>query len=261
MSWWAVRARRPGQMPPSLLRRGHGALMLTATLACTLVAGCTGQNLYTTPRTLGEEQGGQGIVAPQLAFRPKRRVVQCFVDGEDQCAEQEGSPVPLLHAAYRTGIGGRGEVGFHGGADTWGVDGKWNAVRTRYFDIALLGRLSIAIYSLRTHRPGKPEARSGMLLHLPVLLGFNLGRFTFVASPGYTVAGDAAGRLTHALRAGAGVQVRVTSGFALMPEASILHDVYGPTWLDTVTVGLGFIFPNLADSSRPPCVRIVAARS
>jgi hypothetical protein len=222
------------------------------TLACALVtcAGCTGQNLYTTPRTLSEEQGGQVIVAPQAAFRPKRKVTECFVNGEDQCASEEGSPVPLLHGGYRTGIGDRGELGFHGGADAWGVDGKWNAVRTPYVDLALLGRLSVAINSLRAHRPGTPEARTGLLLHVPVLLGINLGRFTFVASPGYVVAGDAAGRLTHALRAGAGVQVRVASGFALMPEASILHDVYGPAWLDSLTVGLGFIFPNLADTSK-----------
>jgi len=56
------------------------------------------------------------------------------------------------------------------------------------------------------HRPDEPNrVRSGLLVHLPVLLGINFGRFTFVASPGYTVVLDAAGRLTHALRAGAGV--------------------------------------------------------
>ncbi|MBX3219590.1 MAG: hypothetical protein KF795_03655 [Labilithrix sp.] len=171
----------------------------------------------------------------------------------DRCGTDDSGeppPLPLIHAAYRTGIGERGEVGLHGGLDTWGVDGKWNALRTPHFDLALLGRLSLAIRSLRTHRPSEPEARSGLLLHLPILLGIDLGPVTFVASPGYTVVGDAAGRLTHAIRAGAGVQVPVTSGFALMPEASLLHDVYGPTWLDTVTVGLGFIFPNLADSSQ-----------
>jgi len=36
-----------------------------------------------------------------------------------------------------------------------------------------------------------------------------------------------------------------------MPEASILYDVYGPVWLDTVVAGVGFIFPHLAASSPP----------
>ena len=227
---------------------------LARTCALVACAGCTGQNLYTTPRPLGQQEG-QAIVAPQVAFRPKRPpLTNCFVDGADLCATHDASEqppsFPFPHAAYRTGIGERGEVGVHGGLDAWGLDGKWNALRTRYFDLALLGRASLVFRSLRTHRPDEPSRmRSGLLLHVPVLLGVNIGRFTFVASPGYTVVGDAAGRLTHALRVGAGVHIRVTSGFALMPEASILHDVYGPVWLDTVTVGLGFIFPNLADSA------------
>jgi hypothetical protein len=232
-----------------VIRWGASLTRTCALLAC---AGCTGQNLYTTPRTLGE-QGGQAIVAPQIAFRPTRpRLTDCF---EDRCASYDASEkppqFPVPHAAYRTGIGERGEVGAHGGVDAWGVDGKWNALRTPHFDLALLGRASWVFASLRTHRLDEPSrVRSGVLLHIPILLGINVDRFTLVVSPGYTVVGDAAGRLTHALRAGAGVQVRVTSGVALMPEASILHDVYGPVWLDTFTVGLGLIFPNLADSSK-----------
>ena len=225
-------------------------------LACALVlfcAACTGQNLYTTPRTLPEDRG-QVIIAPQIAFRPKRPpMTDC---SEDRCARSDTSEkppqFPVPHAAYRTAIGERGEVGVHGGIDAWGADGKWNALRTATFDLALFARLSYVVASLPTHRRDEPSrAHSGLLLYVPILLGLNLGRFALVASPGYTVVVDAAGRLTHALRAGAGVQVRVTSGFALMPEASILHDVYGPAWLDTVPAGLGFIFPNLAAPSKP----------
>ncbi len=225
-----------------------GVRARTCTLACMLAAcvGCTGQNFYTTPRTLGDDRG-QAILAPQVVLGPNL-AVGCDDSKPPHCVG-ESSALPLLHAAYRKGVGERGEVGLHGGVDAFGFDAKWNAIRSTYVDLALAGRLSIALYSLHAHRLETSTAQSGALLHLPVMLGFNAGSFTFVASPGYTAVGDATGRLTHALRIGAGVQARISSGFALMPEASLLHDVHGPIWLDSVTLGLGFLFPNLPDSS------------
>jgi hypothetical protein len=222
-----------------------GVAVAFALAAC---AGCTGQNLYTTPRSLGD-RGGQAVVAPQAVIRRKLPPSTCFVDGVDVCSSREGSPLPLLQAGYRMSLGERGEVGVHGGVDAWGVDGKWNTIRTHHFDLALLGRLSLGS-ALRTHHE-EAKTRPGLLLQVPVLLGLNLGPITLVTSPGYTLVGDDGARLTHALRLGAGLQMRITSGFELMPEASVLHDVHGPLDLDTLTVGLGFLFPNLADHSSP----------
>jgi hypothetical protein len=39
--------------------------------------------------------------------------------------------------------------------------------------------------------------------------------------------------------------VRITSGFAVHPEASWMREVAGPTDMGFATFGLGFVFPKL----------------
>jgi hypothetical protein len=212
-----------------------------AALGC---AGCTGHALFTTPRTV-TEQTGQTILAPAFSFPTKHRPSNCLESAptcEDTSLQVQ---LPGVHAAYRYGIAERVEIGVYGGIDSYGADVKWNAVRTRFFDLALLPRLSVVVLGLRSYRPPPNEyAFSGNILHLPVLLGLNLGPVTLVASPGAAVVLDWLGRFTLAARAGGGVQVRVASWLAIQPEVDFTADVAGPSAVNVATVGIGFAFPT-----------------
>jgi hypothetical protein len=213
--------------------------LFVALVACTA---CTGQSLYTTPRTVADGRA-QLIVAPEYGFRT-RRVKQ--EEGLDSSALPAG--LPALHADLRTGVGARGEVGIHSDLiGAFGIDGKWNAVRTGPFDLAFLLRLTASAQRgpQTTDGPYRDDASLHTFLHLPVLVGFNVNPFTFVLSPGTVTLLDGHGRLTQGLRLGAGVQLRLAPWFAVHPEVSWMREVVGPTDMGFATVGLGFLFANL----------------
>ncbi len=152
-----------------------------------------------------------------------------------------------MHVGFRTGIGEHGEVGLQGDLPgSLGIDGKWNAVRTGPFDLAFLARVTASgMVTQPTSGHYADEAGLSTFLHLPVLLGFNVDRVTIVLSPGATTLLNGQGRVTQGVRLGAGVQVRIATGFAVHPEASWMREVAGPTDLGIATVGLGFLFPKL----------------
>jgi hypothetical protein len=209
-------------------------------------ASCTGQSLYTTPRTLRADDA-QVILAPEYmahtrAAKPLRPT------GFDDGAEAPPPPtVTLMHAGLRTGVGERGEVAMHGDLPgSFGVDGKWNAVRTGPFDLAFMARFTASgVYTQPVNGPYRDERQGGAFLHLPILLGFNVDRLTFVLSPGSVTLVNPQGRLTEGVRAGAGVQLRITPRLALHPEVSWMHEVAGPTDMAYAAVGLGIIFVKL----------------
>lgn len=208
-------------------------------------ASCTGQSLYTTPRTLRADDV-QVILAPEYVTRTRTaKPGRPSIEGSD-----EPPPPPAtgaFHVGLRTGVGERGEVAMHGDLPgSFGVDGKWNAVRTAPFDVALMARITASGFASQpVNGPYHDEGYVGAFLHLPVLLGFNVDRLTFVLSPGGVTLMNPQGRLTQGVRAGAAVQLRITSRFALHPEASWMHEVAGPTDMGYAALGLGFIFRAL----------------
>jgi hypothetical protein len=212
-------------------------------VACT---SCTGQLLYTTPRTLRADDV-QVILAPEYMART-RAAKPLRPTGFDDGAEAPPPPtVTLMHAGLRTGVGERGEVAMHGDLPgSFGVDVKWNVVRTAPFDLALMTRFTVAgLTTQPVNGPYRDQPGAGGFLHLPILLGFNVDRLTFVLSPGSATLMNAQGRLTQGVRTGAAVQLRITSRFALQPEASWMHEVAGPTDMAYAAVGLGIIFVKL----------------
>ena len=96
-----------------------------------------------------------------------------------------------------------------------------------------------------TSGPYRDDRGLSTFLHLPVLLGLNVDRLTFVLSPGVVTLLNGQGRVTQGVRLGGGIRVRITSGFAIHPEASWMREVAGPTDMGYATVGLGFVFPKL----------------
>ena len=209
-------------------------------------AACSGQNLYTTPRTL-DDGDIQVIAAPEYAFRTRASKRPDPGPSGDDATGALPSMTGALHAGLRGGAGGRGEVGLHTNFGSFGIDGKWNAVRTEHFDLALLARLTASLLPTQpVHGLYRNEAGVSTFLQLPVLLGFNIDPLTFVLSPGGATLLDAQGRITQGVRMGAAIQLRITSRFALQPETSWMREVAGPTDMGLATVGLGILFLHQA---------------
>jgi len=216
----------------------------TAGIAVACVS-CTGQSLYTTPRTLNADDV-QVLLAPEYVTRTRASKPEPPL--VDPGAEAPPPPASgAFHVGLRTGVGERGELGMHGDLPgSFGVDGKWNAVRTAPFDLALMARFTASGGATQpVNGPYHDKGSVGAFLHLPVLLGFNVDRLTFVLSPGSVTLVNSTGHLTEGVRAGAAVQVRIASRFALQPEASWMHEVAGPTDMGYAAFGLGFIFRAL----------------
>jgi hypothetical protein len=93
--------------------------------------------------------------------------------------------------------------------------------------------------------PYADEGTFSAFLHVPVLVGFNVDRLTFVLSPGGATLVNARGQLTQGVRCGAAIQLRLASWFAVHPEASWMREVAGPTDMGFATAGLGLIFFKL----------------
>lgn len=229
----------PAVSTPTLFRHAAGGFVL-------LCASCTGQSLYTTPRTLRADDV-QVILAPEYMAHTRAEKPLPPTGVDDGAESPPPSTVTLMHAALRTGVGERGEVAMHGDLPgSFGVDGKWNAVRTAPFDLAFMARFTVAgLNTQPVSGPYRDKPGAGGFFHLPILLGFNVDRVTFVLSPGVVTLVNAQGHLTQGVRAGAGVQLRFTSRVALQPEVSWMHEVAGPTDMAYAAVGLGIIFLKL----------------
>ncbi|MDB4935749.1 MAG: hypothetical protein JWP87_2721, partial [Labilithrix sp.] len=85
----------------------------------------------------------QVILAPEYMAHTRAAKPLRPTGGDDGA---ETPPPPTLggmHAGLRTGVGERGEVAMHGDLPgSFGVDGKWNAVRTGPFDLAFMARFT-----------------------------------------------------------------------------------------------------------------------
>ncbi len=202
-------------------------------LALVACAGCAAPNLYTTPRAapLGKFTS---VVAPQLVRRPKQ--------------VQQANAILL---AGRLGLAPRFDAGVRTNLASVGADIKWNAVRTRYFDLALDGGVELL-----------PET---FYVDLPVLLGINLGQtVSLLPSTGITLGEGTqptmdsrqtyddgvhdhppAGRLL--LRAGFGTQFRIAQRFAVQPEFTYVAPLRGSGGTSAYfAAGMGFCFGPLA---------------
>ena len=189
----------------------------------------------------------QIVRAPEYGFRTRKVKPPDPGTSGDQNEAPPPSQTFALHSGLRGGAGQRGEVGMYTDLGSFGIDGKWNAIRTVPFDLALLARLAVSFTpSQPVHGPyGNATGflgGLGTLLHLPVLMGFNVGRLTFVLSPGGATLLDFHGHITQAVRLGGAVQLRIASWFAIQPEGSWMHEVVGPTDMGYATVGLGLLF-------------------
>jgi hypothetical protein len=192
-----------------------------AAVVCVLSAlGCASPNLYTGPRATPVGRF-VGFVAPQL------------VERKDQ------SPVYAVAFGGRWGLVRQLDLGARTTLTSAGLDLKWNALRTRHFDLALDGGVQLL--------------SNTFYVEMPVLIGINVNElFSVLPSTGLTLgSGDEPALNGHGtesrrpagrvfVRAGLGAQLRVTSRFAIQPEANYFHFTSSGNTRTFYSAGLGF---------------------
>lgn len=218
---------------------------------------CTGQSLYTTPRTVGDDRT-QWIAAPQIELTtlknpPKRCTIRQLEEDArefraDGCSNTNniGHAVPTAQFTHRIGVSERVEVGIFFPAGI-GADLKWHAIHAGPFDLALIPRASFALFTLRRNRPpDQYYGFSGIVMQAPILASLTAGPIAFVVSPGPVEVFDFDGGITHGLRMGFGIQWKILDHFALHPEASLMEEYAGPAELNSVVLGIGIIWKHVA---------------
>jgi hypothetical protein len=223
------------------------------------VAGCPNPNTYGVPRTTPP-----GKVSHSLALEAFNvSAVTARSTGGRVQTERNSATFPHLPSyLLRIGLDDRVDLGLRvANLSTLGADVKWNFIRTSAFDLAVDPGVQLAYYSLNAAGTNASGSESIFLynLHAPLLFGINAGDVTFVPSAGVMFGGTsqnvttttdrdatdtAIGTQTFYLRAGLGVNVRVSRGFALHPEVTVLRGftVIEPMF---VTFGVGFNFGAL----------------
>lgn len=229
---------------------GVGALGLLAT-------GCPNPNIYGTPRTTPKGKVSHTIAAETVGYR-----VDLNEDYEDyeevENSFEQGFTMPTLPTyILRVGIAERLDFGFRAAnvASSLGFDFKWNLVRSPVFDVALDPMVQWAFALDITH------------VHFPVLLGINASEsFSVVLTPGIVYGysdelEDIDTDLSRVLatdgfsaRMGVGFNVRISQGFAIQPEVTLIRSIqdHPDSEFDSVLMyvfGVGFNLANLPDFS------------
>lgn len=211
-----------------------GAFLLLA--AC--LAGCPSPNVYGTPRTVAEDKTSFTIAAEGIAVTEVGR----------ERTETEATALPPTFVVRR-GLGPRTDLGFRvGRTGNLGFDLKVNPVRGDV-DFGFAPGFEFELDTIL--RLGRDRDEGGYFAgwaHLPVLLGFNMGRHAtafFTAGltlktysrdvdPLFRGANDP---VEPFLRGGFGLSFH-TRGFEVTPEATLLWD---PVHDEGMTIfGLGF---------------------
>lgn len=219
LALWLAGRGRPGVL---------GALALLA-----LCSGCLSPNLYGTPRTT-----------------PRGKIVQiagvegvAYKDSDIEKGKKwSGFPyVPGYQLRY--GLKDDLDVGFQfSGASSLGANLKINPVRTRRFDLAFEPGVQVAAL---------PAPLLATFFQVPALLGFNFGEsVSLMLSPGVLASITRTSddilwwRNGFWLRAGGGLNFRVTHGFAIQPEVTVLR-LLGSSGPVILMPGVGFSYGGL----------------
>lgn len=220
--------------------------------AVAALTGCPNPQTYGTPRTLDP-----GKITHTVA-------VEAWNYGyEDAAGKKQSATVPVSPTyQMRVGVADSVDVGIRlPNLASLGADVKYNPIRGKQFDLAIMPGMQWFQSSVKVN---DTESKTSVYyLHLPVLLGLNLGESaTLVLSPGvtYTAASStastsgssAAATTTGAwARFGIGLNWRVGRRFALHPEVTVMRN-FGDQKTTMAFMGLGFNFgsmPNYADGA------------
>lgn len=207
--------------------------------------GCPNPNTYGTPRTIPAGKISHTIALEGVNL--SGNITNTVNASTGQTTTQRGSLTLPTFPGYtlRVGLGSRVDLAAKiTNFSMLGADVKWNFLRTRVFDAAIAPGLQGAYSS------------AGYLayFHGPLVLGLNAGdSVTFVVTPGVSYLASSVNgtstleRLTQSAlfaRIGGGVNLRVSKGFALQPEVTVLQN-FDAFELRFITFGLGLDFANL----------------
>jgi hypothetical protein len=214
-----------------------GALFCTA---------CPNPNTYMTPRTVEPRKLSHSIAAEGMGVQTTTSTGR---------ASMSFPTFPSY--AVRIGLAERWDIGIRvTNFSSLGADGKFNPVRTEYFDLAF--DPGVQLFSYSAGAGSNADSLFIGHLHVPLLLGFNMGEsVSLVLSPGASF-GFAASTLDASEdvrdtaftktgffgRLGAGLDFRLLDNFALHPELTFLDDFRSDSTLIYV-FGLGFNFGAL----------------
>lgn len=176
-------------------------------VAC-LGGGCLSMNTFETARTL--EAGDMSHTISLTSYAP---------------VEGTKAPVPLPKYAFHLGVADGLEIGAQAGLPgQLRLLAKYNPLRTKYLDAAVSPG---AWVSFLPHSSQRGESHPLVVgADIPLVLDINLARWLTVvpwAGPGYVYSPEAevGGAI---VRAGLGLQFRVSRGVRIHPEASTIID-------------------------------------
>ncbi|MDW8247731.1 MAG: hypothetical protein RMJ98_00320 [Myxococcales bacterium] len=228
-----------------------------------LLTGCPNPNVYGTPRTTAKGEISHTVAAEALSIRGESTMTSTTTDASGQpvtrtTKEDVSVTVPTFPTyQIRYGVGDEVDLGFSvRNLSSLGADVKYNPVRGKSLDLAIDPGFQFFRLS-STASDGSSASVNVAYLHLPLLLGLNLGSSaTLVLTPGGVVAlasgsaSNTSGRDSVAsssgflARFGLGLNLRISPSFALQPEVTAmrqLSDTKGTIFL----AGLGFNFGKL----------------
>lgn len=220
------------------------------------LAGCPNPQTYGVPRTTPAGKISHSISLEGLNASVLQQPSSITAGGTQPERERGSSTVPTLPSyMMRIGLGDRLDLGLRVvNLSSFGIDLKWNFLRTQAFDMAIAPHPQLAYYTVLS------TSLFLYHLHLPILFGINVSdSVSLVPSIGATYTGvstdivnrnDASTRdsaitaQTLYARAGFGVNIRASKSFAVHPEATVLR---GFTILEPmfITFGVGFNFGAL----------------
>jgi len=222
------------------------------------LTGCPNPNIYGTPRTTPAGKISHSIAAEAIGFK----------------TDSGGATFPTAPTyTLRIGATDNLDIGVRiANLSTLGVDGKFNFLKTRSFDMAVDPGAQFFYFSSSASSSDGTSSSSasimGTYLHLPLLFGINLGSsVTLVPTAGIMygmISGSSSassGSSSDSVKAdantgvigrfGLGVNLRILNGFAMQPEFTVMKPFKEGSSGYLYLAGLGFNFgalPGYEDS-------------
>ncbi len=227
------------------------------------LSGCPNPNVYGTPRTTPVGKVSHTVAAEAFGIAFDSETIDPNTGEVTKERVTATVPMPPTYQ-IRVGVADRVDVaGRISNMSSIGGDVKWNFYRTPAFDAAIAP--GFQWFSVSTSAGDSSASTNVVYVNGPLLLGLNVSEeVSFVLTPGVTYsisdtvvdADDASsGATAHGIwgRAGFGINFRLTEGFAMQPEVTLMKNLSDDEVGSLLYVmGLGFNFgrlPSFADDA------------
>jgi hypothetical protein len=221
------------------------------------LTGCPNPNIYGTPRTTPAGKISHSVAVEAIGFK----------------SDTTSGTFPTAPTyTFRIGATDNLDIGVRvGNSSTLGVDGKFNFLKSHSFDMAVAPGAQVFYFSASSSSGTSSTSSTvaGTYLHLPLLFGVNLGQSATIMPTAGIMYGIASGSSSTSDssgndsvkassntgiigRFGLGVNLRVTDGFAMQPEFTLMKPFKDGASGYLYLAGLGFNFgalPSYAEAN------------